>query len=465
MKLKNTLLLLLLALPLYCAAKPSYKITLQIDGNTDSVMYIGYYYAQHTYVCDTALSNGHGRFQFEGNHELLPGLYFFSNAKGRYVEFVVYGEKQQFRFRTSESDWTANMTVSGSEQNRVFYEYHHANNGLYEELNAARKSMDSSSLAAFQRHQYERLDSLKYSIMDRYPQSMIARMISATRDVSIPTTDSAGNTLAQNDRWRYLADHYFDYIPLDDNFIVRTPQAIFYQRVIDYRDKVLQGLPPEMLIPLIDTMIERSNPAPEVFKWLVHTMTEHYLQSPIMVYDEVYVHLVQRYYATGRAFWSSPAVIDEQVERATKWERILVGREAPELILFDTLRHPRSLHHMPGRYTLLLFWSPTCGHCRDIIPAVYDVFAEYAEKLDLSAFAILTEPDEETEKKWKHFLAEHGMTSPRWVNFNGGEANVDWREVYDVTTTPQIFFIDNKDHKILAKKLGADILRQICERL
>ena len=93
------------------------------------------------------------------------------------------------------------------------------------------------------------------------------------------------------------------------------------------------------------------------------------------------------------------------------------------------------------------------------------MFEQYADSLDMSAFAILTEPDEQTVGKWKRFLAEHGMTDPRWAHLNGGEANVDWREVYDVETTPQIYFIDNNDHTIVAKKLNADILGEICRAL
>ena len=77
----------------------------------------------------------------------------------------------------------------------------------------------------------------------------------------------------------------------------------------------------------------------------------------------------------------------------------------------------------------------------------------------------MTEPDEHTVGRWKKFLAEHGMTDPRWVNLNGGEANVDWREVYDIENTPQIYLIGNTDHKFLAKKLNADLLRQICQTL
>ena len=83
----------------------------------------------------------------------------------------------------------------------------------------------------------------------------------------------------------------------------------------------------------------------------------------------------------------------------------------------------------------------------------------------MSAFAILTEPDEQTLAKWKTFLVDHQMTDPRWVHLNGAEANVDWREVYDIETTPQIYLIGNKEHRFLAKKLNADLLRQICQTL
>jgi thiol-disulfide isomerase/thioredoxin len=120
---------------------------------------------------------------------------------------------------------------------------------------------------------------------------------------------------------------------------------------------------------------------------------------------------------------------------------------------------------MKGDYTILVFWSPTCGHCREIIPDVYKVFEEYQDSLNLTAFAILSEPDDNTIVKWKKFLKDHKMTSPKWVNLNGGEANVDWREVYDITTTPQIFLIENKNHTFIAKKLNAQILKDICKSL
>ena len=458
--MKRLTLILLALLPLVSAAKPTYKFTLQIDGNTDSMLIMGYYYAQHTYSCDTAVNNGKGRFVFEGNRDLLPGLYFFTDTKGRYVDFVVYHEKPEFKFHTDQRDWQQNMTVKGSKENTLFFNFHRATNNFYREMEEAKAALGDTAYMEFRARQMKRIDSLRMATIEEHPETMLSRMMLATKDVDIPP-----DSLEGNERYFWFMHHYFDYIPLDDDFIIRTPKAVFYQHVMDYVDRHMRGLPPSMINPLLDSMIDRSEKAPEVFKWLVHTMTEKYLQSNVMVYDEVYVHLVQRYYATGKAVWSSPSVVDEQVERAAKWERLLVGREAPELILFDTLQRAWSLHHMQGRYTLLLFWSPTCGHCREIIPEIYKTFERVADSLDMTAFAILSEPDDGTVKKWKKFIADNKMNSPRWVHLNGGEANVDWREVYDIQTTPQIYLIDNKDHKFLAKKLNSELFEQISKQL
>ena len=464
--MKRLILALALLLPLAAAAKPAYKITLQIDGNSDTMMLLCFYYANSERIADTAYNDGKGHFVFEGDNELLPGLYFFTNNRNRYVEFVVYHEKPFFRFHTDEHAWTMNMSVKGSKQNEIFYNYQRASEALYREIEDRKGVLDSAALAEFTARQHMRIDSLKMDFINRHPEAMICKMMASTKEVDVPSTKADGTEMTRRERYDYAMDHYFDNMPLDDDFLVRTPRQVFYQRVMDYVEKYMRGWPPEMICPKLDTLIDRSEPSKEVNKWLIYKLTDYYLQSNIMVYDEVYCHLVLRYFATGKASeWFSPSAIDENVERATKWERLLVGREAPELILFDTAHMAYSLYRMKGDYTLLLFWSPTCGHCREIVPEVYKVFEEYRDQLNLTAFAILSEPDENTVVKWKKFLDDHDMHDRKWVNLNGGEANIDWREVYDITTTPQIYLIENKTHTFVAKKLNANILREICKSL
>lgn len=460
-KLTILVLLALLLIPSAQAKKPKYQISLTIHGNTDTMMFMGHYRLQGNRVVDTAFRNKRGAFVFSSDQrELKPGLYFFANPKGTYVEFVVYNEKPFFTFETEERDWTSNMAVKGSEQNKFFFDFHRLNGELDKDLQQKRATLDSASYQQYQREKLHSFDSLKEAMINQHPGYMLSKMMLATKEVPTPAVDANGDSLTGSQMWDYFMSHYFDNTPLNDNMIINTPRAVFYDRVSTYVDKYMRNAPPEIIIPYLDTLIDRSKPAPDVFQWLVMHLTQKYLQSNIMVYDSIYVHLVYRYFASSDNFWSSPTNIEKELIRADKWSKLLVGKVAPELILFDTNHTAHYLHQMPFDYKLLIFWSPSCGHCKTVIPALYEKYLKYADQYRLCAYAILSEPDDHTRPLWKKFLAEHNITHPNWINLDGGEANVDWHQVYDITTTPQIYLL-NKENKIVAKHLGAESFEQI----
>ena len=451
------LLALLALLPLQAKQKPTYNISLKINGNKDSVMYLGYYYAKGNQVVDTARIDKKGRFVFTGTDTLQPGLYFFANPKGTYCEFVVYHEKPFFTFETEEKDWTTNMRCKGSAENDFFFDFHRIDSRVGDDLNEQHAKLDSAAFAQYRYRKLMQLDSIKLDLITRNPGRFLSRMMLATKDVETPLLDEHGDTLSYNARREYFLTHYFDNMCLDDDALIRTPKAVFYDRVMQYFDNYLKYAEPKTIIQYMDPVLDRAKPAPYVFQYLVLTLTQKYLQSNVSVYDEVYVHIVQKYYASDDNWWSTPSSIEKELTRATKYDRLLVGREAPELILFDTLHVPHSLHAMPNKWKLLIFWSPNCGHCKHIIPTVYEAFEKYRDQYDIGAFTILTEPDDKTRGEWHAFLKEHGMTHPAWLSLDGGEANVDWHDVYDIQSTPQIYLID-ENNLITAKKLGENTI-------
>lgn len=441
-----------------------YKFVLTIKNNHDSVMYLGNYYAGGTYAIDTARIDKKGRFVFERKDRTLPpGMYFFTNPAGNYVEFMVYHEKLDFTFTTDESNWSNNMVVKGSKENQYLFDYHKANRNTYYAIDSARRAMgnDNEAFLAFRRQSMLHLDSIKESMIAAHPNSMLALMMNATREPSIPLQDSAGNALSLRQRWEYLMDHYFDYTRLDDDALIRTPEMIFHHRLMLYLDSNLHNASAEIICEYVDKLIEKARPSKENFHYLVHTITEKYLQSNVMSYDAVYVHMVKKYVETGECFWMSPSSVDYNVKRANIWERLLIGKTAPELILKDTAGVAHSLHQQKHKYTLLVFWSPSCGHCKVMIPSLYKKYQLYKDKFDIGAFTILSEPDAETRPKWIEFIENYKLN---WLNLDGGEANIDWHEVYDVITTPQIFLLD-KDKKILAKKLNAESFEMVIKAL
>lgn len=438
-----------------------YKVSLHIDGTKSDTLFLGNYYAKGTYAIDTAVNDGKGNFVFQKDRVIYPGLYFVTNQKGNYFEFVIYKEKVNFTFTTKEDDWKAHLKSKGSKENEVFLNFHADRRALMSGVEEASEkvkqgTMTKEDFEAYRAEQLQKNDSLMLKYIDKYPDCMFSKMMSATKPVPVPMTNEAGDTLSQMDRYEYYVSHYFDNVPLDDDFIVRTPEMVWYKRVDDFFNVTLKNTMPDFIIPHVDDILERSRKAPEVFKYLLQTTAERYLQSNVMVYDEVYVHLIQKYFAAGDAVWLEPSVIDENVKRADTWEKILVGRNAPELILYDTLKyaHSLSMECKKHKYTLLLFWSPTCGHCKTTVPEMNEVLKKYSADYDIGTFAILSEPDDHTRVLWKEFIKKHELN---WLHLDGGECNVDWKEVYDVITTPKVFLLDS-DRKIIAKKFSAETL-------
>lgn len=459
------LLCLLLAagalMPAQARKKPTYDITLKINGNNDTVMYLGHYFARGNAIVDTAQRDEKGRFHFTDEKDTLkPGLYFFANKAGNYVEFVVYHEKPYFSFETEQKDWTSNMQVKGSEQNQFFFDFHRADAQIEQQLNEQHAKLDSAAFVPVRRTLLLRLDSIKRAAMEDYPEMFLSKMFKATLDINPPLVDEKGDSLTYEQRSDYYLEHYFDNIPLEDNAIIYTPKAVFAERVMGFYDRTLRYATPAAIAHYMDPMLDRCKPAPDVFHYLVVMLTQKYLQSNVMVHDEVYVHLVKNYFATDDNFWSEPSAIEKELIRATKWERLLVGREAPDMILYDTLRIPHQLHGMPTKWKLLVFWSPTCGHCKHIIPEVYKIYMKYRDQYDLGVYAILSEPDDKNRVEWKKFLHDHEMDSPTWINLDGGEASIDWHEVYDIQSTPQIYLLD-ENNIIEAKKLSDSNLEEV----
>ena len=81
------------------AKKQGYHISLHVDGAKDDTVYMGYYSMKGgTYAIDTAINDGKGNYLFNGDSLLYQGLYFFTNTKGKYVEFCIHKEKQELFF-------------------------------------------------------------------------------------------------------------------------------------------------------------------------------------------------------------------------------------------------------------------------------------------------------------------------------------------------------------------------------
>jgi alkyl hydroperoxide reductase subunit AhpC len=171
--------------------------------------------------------------------------------------------------------------------------------------------------------------------------------------------------------------------------------------------------------------------------------------------DAVYVHLVDKYYATGQAFWMKNDTVSlyKMMDRSSKIKPTLIGAKAPNLILSDTsLKRPYSLYDLKSKYTILVFWDHDCGHCKKEIPVLAKEY-DKLKSLGATVYAVSTCSYEEIDK-WEKFITENACN---WINVGDPyfQQNPNFRTLYDISSTPVIYILD-KDKIIRAKRISVD---------
>jgi len=162
-------------------------------------------------------------------------------------------------------------------------------------------------------------------------------------------------------------------------------------------------------------------------------------------------------------------------DRAQKIAPNLIGRKASEFLDFygrpfmkDTSGVLHTLQEVNADYTVLVFFGPTCGHCKKEIPKIkHDIDSLTGAGYDIKTFSVATEFD---KKEWKKFINAQKIGD--WINvadINHDEegnpvASSDWRDKYDIYSTPVIYLLD-KDQKIIAKRITHTQIVEIISRL
>ncbi len=430
-----------------------HQITVKIDGNTDSTMILANYWGDKVRRTETAKAVEPGVFVFEGDKKLPGGIYMLIDQNNdKLFEFVI-NENQKFTLSTAPYHYTANMKVKGSKENKLFFKYLLFNESVYKaiiSLNDSLNNLDPGS-KKYQRLSDEKdslqkvLENYKKDFIRKNEGTFVAKLLKSMEETPIPETvkNNPDSTMA----YRYLKSHYWDNFDLKDSRLLRTP--LYSKKVKNYFDRLVV-LDVDSVIFEIDKIIALASPNQETVSYLVWYFTSKYQNPKYMGFDKVFVHLVDKYFSQTDIDYTTPSILESLQKRADKLRPLLIGKEAPNLILMDTTGEYRSFLSIPDDFTILLFWDAHCGVCKAEIKKLKKVLAEN-NKYDVAVFAVNTNRNLE---EWKKVIKERGMD--HWINVNGTRSvTPDFHEIYDIDSTPVIYVLD-KNKVIIAKKISAE---------
>ncbi len=450
--MKKILSLLFLVLPVFIfGQKSTHNIKVVIDGYPDSTLYLAYYYGNKVKLADTAFSHN-ATFVFNGKQNLHGGIYIVvSQQKSKLFEFVL-NQKQRFTLKTDTANYSLDLTSKGSPENKLFYAYLKYNESVYSKIKILSDSLkkqhgtgDTDKLRTQISNLKEKSKAYRLKMIAENKGTFVAVLLTAMREVEIP--DSVKNSSDSTASFYYYKNHFWDYFPLNDGRLLRTP--LFDKRIKEYFNNLV-ALQVDSVITAIDYVTGLAEPDDDVVSYLVWYFTSEYQNPKYMGFDKILVHLVDNYFSKRNIEFTTPSVLESLQKRADVLRKLLIGKEAPNLIVVDTAGNYKSFLSMPNKYTVLLFWDYKCSICKREIKALKKMMAEHPP-YDIGIFAVNTNGN---LKMWKKTIHDRHLES--WTNVNGTRSvTKDFHDLYDVNGTPVLYLLDSNKH-IIAKKLKAD---------
>ncbi len=438
-----------------------FKITGRITGVRDTTVVLAHYFGATQYIPkDTARVDGAGNLTFDGQKTLPTGLYLVVTPKHGYVQFLIPDASQRFSFETDTSNIVKNMKVTGSKENELFYAYQQQLGKLNEEaqaLNLQKKLRNDAVSTAMINQQMGALQKQAQAQRDQFFKengaTFAVKLLKAAAEPEVPTAPKAANGRPDS-IWvfNYFKSHFWDDFDFADERFVRTP---FLQQKLDRYLKELTVQQADSLIKEADLVVGKALAGKnnDVKSYAIWYITSQYEQPKVMGTDGLYVHMFEKYYATGIMPTTDTSTIRKIGERVATLKPTLVGKTLVAPVVSDTLRRPIAFSALKADYTVVYFYAPHCGHCRDSAPKLKKFVDDYKGK----GVEVLAIPVEDSPEEWKKFIREFKLQKA--INGFDYTLRTNFRQQYDVWTTPTTYVLD-KNKKIIARKLPVEELEK-----
>lgn len=470
---KNLVVLLSLLLTAgFSFAKDAYNISITIKGSPNTKYYLGYYFGDKQYLRDSAVTDKIGKMVFKGEKPIEGGVYLIATEqKGLLFDFIL--SEKVFSLETDISDVIQNMKIKGSPENDVFFTYTRFTSKvgkeaseLDEKLKKAREKNDTSETRKLQdkyRQISIELADYRKSVLTQHPTTLLAKIFKMMTEIDVPEApkNPDGSPIDSSFQYHYYYNHFFDNFDFSDERIVRTP--VFHGKFENFMLKLTPQVP-DSIIKSADIVLKKAEAGKENFKYCLFWITNHYETSSYMGMDKVFVHMVDQYYAKGKAFWIDETLLFKMKDRADQLRNNLLGNKGPNLTMLDTNHVYHSLYNVKANYTILVFYDANCGKCKEEMPKLKALYEEFNKKpsingkLFLDVYGVSLTPD---SKDWQKYLREQHF---KWLNLYDPNNESNFRKLYDIYSTPVIYLLD-ENKKILAKRLNIEQIKEFINDL
>jgi len=471
--MKRLTFLLFLLSSLAATGQTGYDIKVTFKPFKNQYIYLGHYFGKTYPIIDSAKLDNNSVAIFKGNKKLPGGIYLvgYPNKAG-FFEILV-DKQQQFSIKADTATLSKGAQFENSPDNVLFvnYQQYMSEKGkkiaaLQQQLKTAAGKTDSTKITNELANEDKAVTTYREDIIKKNPAAMLSTLLVTMREPEL--TGALKNPANKEDSvlaYNFYKSHYWDGVNFWDGRLAYTP---FFEDKIDKYFSQLVVPNPDSVIKEIDWMLGYASINEEMNRFLLIKFVNRYLNQKYMWEDAVFVHLFEQYFSQKTYSWLNETGKKTITDRAYSLMANILGTPASDVELPDPTGTLVSLYALQADYTIVAFWDPTCGHCKEVLPKL-DSFYRAKWKADgLKMYAVAKET-EGTKKDWLNFISDNKLQEWSHVYYSkeADKARTDngipgYSQLYDVQSFPTLYLLD-KEKRIIAKKLTYQQLDEIVQ--
>ena len=461
--MKKILLLSLLSLPTLIQAQEGYEIRVNFKPFRNEYIYLGHYFGKQYPIIDSVKLDANSEGVFRGSKKLQGGIYLvgYPNKSG-FFEILV-DDNQRFTIIADTATLASGVKFKNSPANEQFVTYRQKMNAWGTKINRLQQQLKSATSEdsfdirkEIQETDWE-VNAYRENLIAENEGSLLSLLLLAMKEPQLPDHLKSPKTREDSvASYTYFKTHFWDGVNFWDGRLAYTP---FLEDRVDKYFNTLVAPDPDSIIREIDWMMGYASISEEMTRFLLIRFANRYLNQKYMFEDAVFVHLFEKYFAQKDYPWLTAAGRKTITDRAYSLMANIMGKPAADIYLPDPAGKNIALYETPADFMLLVFWDPTCGHCKEVLPKLDTLYRSKWKSSGLKLFAVAKETDG-TKKDWDDFIGKYQLQDWTHVYYSKADdkARIDnnipgYSQLYDVQSFPTLYLLD-REKLIIAKKLS-----------
>jgi thiol-disulfide isomerase/thioredoxin len=439
------------------------EIAITLTPLKNCTVYLGSYFGKGMTLVDSTRLDQNSKGVFKGPKKLTTGIYFVVSPTYTIQFELLMDDKQMFNIQADTSAKEA-VIITGSPDNDLFKNYAVFSNEKGRTLQQLKQVLQSASGADANQiktsiaNTEKEIKQYQANIHKNHPKSLLSTLFHIMQRPELPPVPVVNGKPDSVYPYQYVKQHYWDNVLFNEDRLLRTP---FFESKLDEYFKYYVSADPDSIISEVKQILLMAKTGKEIYPYLLTKFTNKYIQPEFMGQDKVFVYLFENFYAKGDTVLLNPASRKSITDRAYSLMANQIGQQAPVLNLTDTSGKKIGLYSINAPFTIVTFWDPNCGHCKDEIPR-YDSI--YKAKWKLNGVAVYSVNIYENENTaWKKFINDKKLSSEWYQVYQTKEDKQaeekarlpNYRQLYDIFKTPTVYLLDEKK-RILAKQLSLE---------